>query len=136
MTGVPLVYADTCALRALLVTQAETQALVDWLDQTPARLVSSDLLEAEFRRTAVWEGRDRSTVSAILNGVSLAALDRANYRSAGFLPMPNLRALDALHIEAAMRLDVGAVLTYDDRLDEAARSAGLDAIAPGTESES
>jgi len=131
VTGVRRVYVDTSALGALLVAQAETQALVDWLDQTPARLVSSDLLETELRRMAVREGHDQSKVSAILDGVSLAALDRATYRSAGFLPMPNLRALDALHLEAAMRLDVGSVLTYDHRLDEAAKSAGLDVIAPG-----
>lgn len=61
----------------------------------------------------------------------LVALDRAVYRSAGFLPMPYLRTLDALHLEAAIRLDVDAVLTYDRRLREAATVAGLDVIAPG-----
>lgn len=45
--------------------------------------------------------------------------------------MPYLGTPDALHLEAAMRLDVEAVLTYDDRLGEAARAAGLDVIAPG-----
>ncbi|UFU02311.1 type II toxin-antitoxin system VapC family toxin [Ruania suaedae] len=133
MTDVPLVYADTSALGALLVAQPETRALADWLDQTPSRLVSSDLLETELRRMAVREGRDQAKVSAILDGVSLAALDRATYRSAGFLPMPKLRTLDALHLEAAMRLDVEAILTYDRRLGEAARSAGVDVIAPGSE---
>lgn len=131
MNDIPLVYVDTSALGALLVAQAETQALVDWLDREPARLVSSDLLETELRRIAVREGCDQSKVSVILDGVSLAALDRATYRSAGFLPMPYLRTLDALHLEAAMRLDVEAVLTYDNRLGEAARAAGLDVIAPG-----
>lgn len=131
MKDVPLVYADTSALGALLVAQPETRALVDWLDQEHANLVSCDLLETELRRMAVREGRDQSKVSAILDGVSLAALDRATYRSAGFLPMPYLRTLDALHLEAAMRLDAEAVLTYDHRLGEAARAAGLDVIAPG-----
>ena len=132
MTDVPLVYVDTSALGALLVAQDETQALVDWLDNTPARLISSDLLETELHRMAVREGRDQSKVSAILDGVSLAALDRATYRSAGFLPMPYLRTLDALHLEAAIRLDVNAVLTYDCRLGDAAKSAGLDVIMPGS----
>ncbi|WP_245627337.1 type II toxin-antitoxin system VapC family toxin [Kribbia dieselivorans] len=128
----PLVYVDTSALGALLVAQPETQELVDWLDQADARLVSCDLLETELRRMAVREGRDQSKVSETLDGVSLAALDRATYRSAGFLPMPYLRTLDALHLEAAIRLDADAVLTYDHRLGEAAKSAGLDVIAPGT----
>lgn len=131
MSGAPLVYADTSALGALLVLQPETRALLDWLDQTRARLVSSDLLETELRRMAVREGRDQAKVSAILDGVSLAALDRATYRSAGFLPMPYLRTLDALHLEAAIRLDVDAILTYDERLGDSAGEVGLDVIAPG-----
>ncbi len=131
MTDGPLVYADTSALGALLVAQPETPELVRWLDQTPSRLVSSDLLETELRRIALREGRDQAKVSLILDGVSLAALDRATYRSAGLLPMTYLRTLDALHLEAAIRLDVDAVLTYDRRLGEAARTAGLAVIAPG-----
>lgn len=131
MNDAPLVYVDTSALGALLVAQPETDALVDWLDQTDARLVSCDLLETELRRMAVREGCDQSKASAILDGVSLAALDRATYRSAGFLPMPYLRTLDALHLEAAIRLDVAGVLTYDQRFAEAAGSIGLDVIAPG-----
>lgn len=133
MSDFPLVYVDTSALGALLVAQAETGELVKWLDQTEVRLVSSDLLETELRRMAVREGRDQARVTALLDGISLAALDRAVYRSAGFLPMPYLRTLDALHLEAAIRLDVDAVLTYDHRLGDAARAAGLDVVAPGSE---
>ncbi|MFT4217303.1 MAG: type II toxin-antitoxin system VapC family toxin [Micropruina sp.] len=130
MTAAPIVYVDTSALGALLLEQPESQALVDWLDRTPAALVSSDLLETELRRLAIREGLDQADVTRILEGVSLAALDRAVYRSAGFLPMPYLRTLDALHLEAAVRLDASAVLTYDRRLDEAARSLGFEVIAP------
>lgn len=131
MSEPPLVYVDTSAFGALLVPQMETEALVEWLDLAEAALVSSDLLETELRRMAVREGREQAKVSAILDGVSLAALDRATYRSAGFLPMPYLRTLDALHLEAAMRLDVDAILTYDHRLAEAAVAVGLDVITPG-----
>lgn len=131
MTGQPTVYVDTSALAALLIDQPESPALLEWLDLASAALVSSDLLETELRRLAVRENLEQSDVTRILDGVGLAALDRAVYRSAGFLPMPYLRTLDALHLEAAMRLDVSAILTYDRRLGEAARSAGLDVIAPG-----
>ncbi len=134
MTRVPLVYTDTSALGALLIRQDETEALVEWLDRTDIALVSSDLLETELRRMATREERDQAKVSAILDGVSLAALDRATFRLAGFLPMPYLRTLDALHLEAAMRLDVEAILTYDHRLAQAAAEAGLDVIAPGQKS--
>lgn len=71
-------------------------------------------------------------MTRLLDAVALAALDRAAYRSAGFLPVPHLRTLDALHLEAALRLDATAILTYDRRLGDAARALGLDVIAPGT----
>ena len=130
MTSSGVVYVDTSALAALLIDQPESAALLDWLDSTAAELVSSDLLETELRRVAVREGLDQSDVTRRLDGVALAALDRAVYRGAGYLPMPYLRTLDALHLEAAIRLDASAVLTYDRRLGEAARAAGLDVIAP------
>ncbi|WP_029210311.1 MULTISPECIES: type II toxin-antitoxin system VapC family toxin [Arsenicicoccus] len=130
MTSSGVVYVDTSALAALLIDQPESAALLDWLDSTAAELVSSDLLETELRRVAVREGLDQSDVTRLLDGVALAALDRAVYRGAGYLPMPYLRTLDALHLEAAIRLDASAVLTYDRRLGEAARAAGLDVIAP------
>ena len=113
MTPGPIIYVDTSALGALLVEQPESDALEQWLDQTTALQVSNDLLETELRRLAVREGLEQADVTLLLDGVGLAALDRAVYRSAGLLPMPYLRTLDALHLEAAMRLDAAAVLTYD-----------------------
>lgn len=132
MTSRTVVYVDTSALGTLLVERLESDALESWLDQTSDMLVSSDLLEVELRRLAVREGIDQADVTRLLDGVSLAALDRAVYRSASLLPMPYLRTLDALHLEAAMRLDAAAVLTYDRRLSKAARSVGLRVVAPGT----
>jgi len=131
VTSRTVVYVDTSALGALLVERLESDALESWLDQTSDMLVSSDLLEVELRRLAVREGIDQADVTRLLDGVSLAALDRAVYRSAGLLPMPYLRTLDALHLEAAIRLDAAAVLTYDRRLSKAARSVGLRVVAPG-----
>ena len=134
MTPGPIIYVDTSALGALLVEQPESDELEQWLDQTAASLVSSDLLETELRRLAFREGLEQADVIRLLDGVGIAALDRAVYRSAGLLPMPYLRTLDALHLEAAMRLDATAILTYDRRLGEAARSVGLQVIAPGVRS--
>ena len=131
MSSSPTVYVDTSALGALLIDQPESSALLEWLDRSPARLVSSDLLETELRRVAVREGLDQADVTALLDGVALAPLDRAIYRSAGFLPVPYLRTLDALHLEAALRLDTDVLLTYDRRLGDAARLVGLEVVAPG-----
>lgn len=128
-----VVYVDTCAIGALLIDQPVSEALIDWLDHTSATLVSSDLLETELRRIAVREDLDQADVTRLVDGVDLAAIDRAVYRSAGFLPMPYLRTLDALHLEAAIRLDASGVLTYDRRLGDAAGACGLDVYSPGRE---
>lgn len=126
-----VIYVDTSALAALLIDQPESPTLMAWLDETTGALVSSDLLETELRRLAVREGLDQGDVTRLLDGVALAALDRAVYRNAGILPMPYLRTLDALHLEAAIRLDVDAILTYDHRLRDAASSVGISVISPG-----
>ncbi|MBU8578048.1 type II toxin-antitoxin system VapC family toxin [Brevibacterium luteolum] len=129
--NVRVVYVDTSALAALLKPEPESESLERWLDDTSAALVSSDLLETELRRVAVRDGLSQTDVTALLDGVALAALDRAVFRNAGFLPMEMLRTLDALHLEAAIRLDADAMLTYDQRLALAAEAAGLTVIAPG-----
>ncbi len=126
-----VVYVDTSALAALLKPEPESESLERWLDDASATLVSSNLLETELRRVAVRDGLSQTDVTALLDGVALAALDRAVFRNAGFLPMEMLRTLDALHLEAAIRLDADAMLTYDHRLALAAEAAGLTVIAPG-----
>lgn len=122
------VYVDTSALGRILTEHgAPTTA---WLDAFDGELVSSDLLETELRRIAVRDGIAQEVVTELLEGVSLASLDRAVYRSAGMLPMRHLRTLDALHLEAAVRLDVDAILTYDVRLRSAATEIGIAVVAP------
>lgn len=69
-------------------------------------------------------------VTALLAGVSVVGLSRSDFVSAGVLAFPQLRALDALHLQGALRLDARAILTYDRRLGEAARSMGLEVVAP------
>lgn len=59
---------------------------MDWLDQTSATLVASDLFETELRRAAVGEGLDQSDAARVLDGVALAALDRACVPQCRVLP--------------------------------------------------
>jgi predicted nucleic acid-binding protein len=131
MTPRPVAYVDTSALAALVIDQPFSLALLGWLDEDRADLVSSDLLETELRRIAVREGLDQADVTQLLDRVALAPLDRAAFRSAGLLPMQSLRTLHALHLEAALRLDVTGIITYHRRLGEAAQAVGLEVIAPG-----
>lgn len=125
------VYADTSAMATLLLGQPRAPELLEWLNSSGARLVSSDLLETEMRRVGFREDLPQAEVSAILDGVTLFALDRTVFTGAGLLPMPYLRSLDALHLQAALMLSADALLTYDRRLADAAHAVGLRTLAPG-----
>ena len=52
------------------------------------------------------------------------------FYEAGLLPGRHLRSLDALHLATAVRVDATAVVAYDHRLLEAARSLGLETMSP------
>lgn len=70
-------------------------------------------------------------VSILLDRVTLHALPRSVYTHAGLLPGRSLRSLDALHITAALRLEVDVALIYDVRMGEAAEANALKVLAPG-----
>lgn len=125
-------YLDTSAAVKLMVPELESDSLAAVLDEAGPDLVAGQLLETELRRV-VWRTGGmlaQETVTALLSRVTLYELPPSVFRSAGLLPGEHLRSLDALHLAAAVRLDVDAVLTYDSRMSDAARSVGLAVMAP------
>lgn len=123
-------YLDTSAAAKLLVEEEESPALAEWADESGTRLVATHLLETELRRFATRHELPQADVSSILVRVDLHDLPPSLYREAGLLPGPALRSLDALHLAAAIRLDVDALVTYDVRLAAAAAGIGLRVHAP------
>jgi uncharacterized protein len=136
---VALFYADASALVKLVRDEAESDALRAYLEG--ADVISSELLLTEVpravrRAVALDPGLpldlllDRA--GQLLDAVALAPLDRALLAAAGALTEPALRALDAIHVAAAVDLHpVDAFVTYDERQAAAARLAGLRTMAPG-----
>lgn len=125
-------YLDTSGAAKLLVDEAESDALVTWADDLDHTLVATHLLETELRRFATRHGLPQGDVSAILTRVDIHDLPPSLYREAGLLPGGSLRSLDALHLAAAVRLDVDAIVTYDARLSQAATGFGIEVHAPGS----
>jgi predicted nucleic acid-binding protein len=134
-----LVYADASALVKLIREEAESSALRNYLAE--ADLVSSELILTEIpravRRAAA---QDRTLPLGLLleragelaEAVALHPVDRALLVGAGALSEPALRALDAIHVMAAVDLDpLAAFVTYDQRQAAAARLAGLRTVSPG-----
>lgn len=129
-------YLDTSAGAKLLVEEAESAALATYLDERDVSLVACALFETELRRLAVRHDLDQQAVTAVLDNVALYELPPSLYREAGLLPGRHLRTLDALHLAAAIRLGVDAVVSYDERLGQAARAWGFAVVAPGVAAES
>ncbi len=135
----PLFYADASALVKLVRDEPESPALRSFL--VDADLVSCDLVLTEIpraiRRAAADDPRldpDRlmARASEVVDALGLLALERDVLVAAGALSEPALRALDAIHVAAAIELaPVDAFVTYDERQAAAARLAGLRTISPG-----
>lgn len=124
-------YLDTSAAVKLLVVEAESDALVDELRRQQSTLVACLLLETELRRVVAREpALTQQAVTQLLRGVDLYELPPPLFAEAGLLPGATLRSLDALHLAAAIRLEVESVITYDARMAEAATSLGMTVLAP------
>jgi predicted nucleic acid-binding protein len=126
------VYLDTSAAAKLLVEEPESARLASYLDGLEAQedIMSSGLLETELRRFGTRVDIPQSAVTEVLARVGLIEPDRSMFLEAALLPGPQLRSLDALHMATAIRLDADAVVAYDRRLLEAARSLGVNAVSP------
>ncbi len=135
----PVFYADASALVKLVREEPESDALRAYLEA--ADLVSSELVLTEIPRAARRAAADDPSLpldlllqraGELIDAVALRPLDRALLAGAGALAEPAPRALDAIHVAAAVDLDpIEAFVTYDERQAAAARLAGLRTMAPG-----
>jgi predicted nucleic acid-binding protein len=136
----PLYYADASALVKLVREEPESTALRTFV--ADADLVSCELVLTELpraiRRAAALDPRVPATTlmqrsQQVIDAIALRALDRAVLLAAGALDAPSLRALDAIHVAAA--IDVfphDGFISYDERQSAAARLAGLRTFRPGS----
>jgi predicted nucleic acid-binding protein len=134
-----VIYLDSAAVIKLLRRETATEELVAWLNERPGMsLVASALVEVEvpraLRRAAPQALVGVPTVLSRLYRVEIDATVRA---AAGTYPEPMLRSLEAIHLATAEILarqagsDFTAFVTYDRRLLDAAKAAGLPVASPG-----
>ncbi len=124
-------YLDTSAFLKLVVAETESSAVRAWLaDHGPAW--SSQLLRTEALRTARRLEIDEEVVESALQAVSLILPVASTFHSAGTLPPPTLRSLDALHLATALELgeDLDGLVTYDERMTQAALAESITVVAP------
>ncbi|WP_293060069.1 type II toxin-antitoxin system VapC family toxin [Mycobacterium sp.] len=100
--------------------------------------VEDDLFTAALARTelvrAVADGGLPAITQAraLVDSIDTVALSRSMLDDAAALPPPRLRTLDAIHLAAAQRAGTSlrAVVTYDDRMAEAAATLGMPYVSP------
>ena len=134
-----LFYLDASALVKLVRAEPETDALRAFLAN--AEVLSSELVLTEVPRAIHRAAAlDPSLTLAplmtrageLLDAVALLPVDRALLAAAGALAEPALRALDAIHLVAAIDVSpIDAFVSYDERQSATARLAGLHTVSPG-----
>ena len=126
-------YLDSSAFVKLAVEEPETAVLRGFLANREQRRVSSALLRTEALRAVRHLGAEAlATVREGLRRVDLVGIDDRILDTAGTLEPRVLRTLDAIHVATAMALgdDLEAIVTYDERMVEAARLLGLSTATP------
>lgn len=127
------VYLDSSAFVKLVVAEGETTAMRAFLAGRAARRVSSALLRTESLRAVRHLGPDAlAMVREGLRRIDLIAIDDRILDAAGTLEPQVLRTLDAVHLATAMAIgdDLEVIVTYDERMIEAARLVGLPTASP------
>jgi uncharacterized protein len=131
-----VIYLDSSALLKLLHDEAESAALADWLaTRAGTPIVSSELAKVEVVRAC--RRIDPATLpeaTNLLAGLDLIPLSGAVIDQAGLLGETTLRSLDAIQLASALSIqaELSAFVAYDHRLGEAASTAGLTLLAPGS----
>ena len=129
-----IAYVDSSALLKLVVSEGETAALEADL-ATRDGLVTSSIAVVECHRAARRAGDRRilQRTELVLESVYLLDFTAVVLERASTLHPVGIRSLDAIHLASALSVDERdmEVITYDDRMADAARANGLRVQQPG-----
>jgi uncharacterized protein len=129
-----MIYLDSAAVVKLVHAEPESPALRHWLDERAEMgWISSVLTEIEsFRALARYVPEAVSRLPAVLDQIDLIDLDPRIRILARTVQPVTVRSLDAIHLGTALysRPGLTSFVTYDTRLLDAARAAGLHVDSP------
>lgn len=127
-----LTYIDSSAIVKLVVAEPESKALRRHISRR-APLVSSALARTEVLRALLPSGPDAiERGEEALRRVQLLRLNDRVLRDAGRMQPTELRSLDSIHLASARTLgsSVRQIVTYDERMVDAAQAAGFAVASP------
>jgi predicted nucleic acid-binding protein len=128
----PATYLDSSAIVKLAVRETESVPLRQYLRRRRP-LVSSSLARAEVLRALLPAGGDAVAAGRkALTRVDLIRVSNTVLDDAAVLVPAYIRSLDAIHLATAAMLgqDLGLIVTYDDRMTQAALQLGHRVVAP------
>jgi uncharacterized protein len=129
-----VIYLDSAVVVKLVHAEAESAALRGWLgERAETGWISSVLTEIEsFRALARYAPEAVSRLPAVLDQIELISLDPPIRILAQAVRPATVRSLDAIHLGTALhaRHELTSFVTYDNRLLDAARAAGLPVGSP------
>ncbi len=129
-------YLDSSALVKLFVHEDRSDELGDWLRELEVRggsVFASDLGRTETYRAIVRAEPSLSrTVGPLLDDLARVGVRAREFEQARLLQPPTLRTLDALHLAVVVGHDgrSAGIVTYDQRLIDAAATLGIRAVSP------
>lgn len=127
-------YVDTSALVKLVTVEPESAALRGYFEETgddaefTAAITRTELVRAAAR---LQDAAISHQATLLLSRLHFVEISTALLDTTAALPPPELRTLDAIHLAAALTApDLRALVTYDNRLAEAATAAGVTVVSP------
>ena len=127
-----LTYIDSSAIVKLAVAEPESAVLRRYVSRH-RQLVSSALARTEVLRALMPSGREAvARGELVLRRIRLLRVNDRVLSEAGWMMPLELRSLDAIHLASARELgaSVKSIVTYDDRMADAARAGGWRVSSP------
>jgi predicted nucleic acid-binding protein len=129
-----ILYLDSSALVKLILPEAETIPLLRLLLSWPYR-IASEIAFVEVHRAVRRTSADDVTLrraEEVLTTIHFMEIHSGVLCEASLLQPRTLRSLDAIHLASALNLrpGLGAMVTYDGGMTEAARRLHLKVLAP------
>lgn len=127
-----LTYVDSSALVKLAVAEPESTALRRYLSRR-VPLVSSALARTETTRALLPSGPQAvARGQQVLRRIQLLRINDRVLNEAGQMQPSGLRSLDAIHLTSALQFGsaVRLIVTYDERMADAAQAAGWSVASP------
>ncbi|AYY13856.1 PIN domain-containing protein [Actinobacteria bacterium YIM 96077] len=125
-------YLDSSAIIKLVVRESESAALRQYLRRRRP-LVSSALARTEVVRALLPAGEKAVAAGRkVLKRIDVVRISNGILDDAATLRPDEVRSLDAIHLATASQLgeDLGALVTYDERMAEAAKQSGHRVVMP------